>query len=68
MQIAEPKKKKLRNYERIVTNPKDISLDLESCGSYYLKDWELGTDEIHLRDTIRKSENRKLKMERRRKK
>jgi hypothetical protein len=32
----------------------------------YLKDWELGNDEIALRDTIRKCEIRKMKKERRR--
>jgi hypothetical protein len=58
----------VHNYERIVTNPKDKKLDVESCGSFYLKDWELGNDEIAIRDTIKKSENRKIKMERRRKK
>jgi hypothetical protein len=56
----------LRNYDRIVSNPKDRQLDLESCGSVYLKDWELGNDEIALRDTIRKCEIRKMKKERRR--
>ena len=42
----EPKKKKVHNYEKILTNPKDKKLDVESCGSFYLKDWELGNDEI----------------------
>jgi hypothetical protein len=45
-----------------------VKLDLESCGSYYLKDWELGNDEIIIRDTFKKAESRKLKMERRRRK
>jgi hypothetical protein len=64
----QPKKKKLRNYDRIVTNPKDTQYDIESCGSVYLKDWELGNDEIAIRETIKKCENRKLKKERRRRK
>jgi len=34
----------------------------------YLKDWELGNDEIAIRETIKKCENRKLKKERRRRK
>ena len=62
------KKKKLRNYEKIVTNPKDKQYDLESCTSYYLKDYDIVSDEINIRDSIKRCENRKLKAERRRKK
>jgi len=51
-----------------VSNPKDRQYDIESCGSVYLKDWELGNDEIAVRDIIKKCENRKLKKERRRRK
>lgn len=60
------KKKKLRNYEKIVTHFKDRKHDVESCGSVYFKDWEFGNDEIHIREIIKKCENRKLKQERRR--
>lgn len=38
--LAPIKKKKLRNYEKIVTHPLYRHLDVESCGSAYFKDWE----------------------------
>lgn len=53
------KKKKFRDYNKIVTNPKYKNFDIESCGSAYFKDWDFTNDEIDIRELIKKSENRK---------
>ena len=50
------KKKKIRNYEKIVTNPLFKHLDIESCGSAYFKDWDVNNDEMDIRDMIKKVE------------
>lgn len=63
------KKKKVRNYEKIVTNKKDVHLDIETCGTgMYFREWDPSQDELNIREIIKKSENRKMKQERRRRK
>jgi hypothetical protein len=39
---APEKKKKERNYERIVTNKNYVKFDKESCGSAYIRDFNAG--------------------------
>lgn len=62
------KKKKLRHYDRIVTNPKYKAFDIESCGSAFFKNLEYHNEEIDIRDMIKKVESRKQRREKRRKK
>lgn len=30
----------MRNYEKIVTNKKDVQYDAETCGSVYFREWD----------------------------
>ena len=62
------KKKKVRNYEKIITNPKFKEFDAESCGSAYFKDWEFTNEELDIRDLIKKAELRKKRQEKRKRK
>jgi hypothetical protein len=64
----EGKKKKIHDYEKIVTNPKYKRFDEETCGSAYLNSWDPGKDELNIRAIIRKCENRKLRKEKKRRK
>ncbi len=57
------KKKKLRNYEKIVTGFKYRHYDIESCGSVLFKDWEFTNEELDIRELIKKVEGRKQRRE-----
>lgn len=63
-----PKKRKIRNYDKIVTNTKYRQYDIESCGSALFKDWEFSNEELDIRDLIKKVEGRKQRREKKRKK
>jgi len=44
----------LRNYEKIVTNPKDKLLDIESCGQDYFDNNPMGKEEMEIREMLKK--------------
>eukprot|EP00347_Sterkiella_histriomuscorum_P007426 403348965 len=62
------KKRKLRNYDKIVTNKNYRQYDVESCTSALFKDYEFTNDELDIRDLIKKVEGRKQRRETKRKK
>lgn len=66
-QLPPQKKRKIRNYDKIVTAPKYRQYDIESCGSALFKDWEFSNEELDIRDLIKKVQNRKQRMEKKRK-
>ena len=53
---------KLRDYKRIVTNPKYKYFDEETCGSAYFNDCNASEKEIYIRDTFKKVYVRKVEI------
>lgn len=51
---------KVRDYKRIVTNPKYKYLDDETCGSAYFNDCNASDNEIDIRNTFKKVIVRKV--------